>query len=378
MRVDRIFVYAFLFALALPVLGRMTGVSSPIQSSEFHPMAPFPTLDSHPLDELPRAFEAYYRDDFGFRGTLFRIYSAIKYFVFSVSPLPDEIYLGKEGYFFYRDPRFSKLVTGKLDFSKQELEGISESILRNQKRLSDLGIHFYVAIVPGKHSICSHLLPGYLESETPGSRMKKFIAFLREKGVEHVLNLGDGFPDENPCSLYRPTDPHWNELGAFFGARHLMEEIQKDLGDVLVPKLEDFEILTKEIRSGAFARMMNLPIKEEYIALERKGEVPYLETQKKSKIPAGFGFRPSRFESRYNNRDTSSFGSKALLVHDSFGDYMKPMINPGFRETVYFWRDEQVDWWDEALILEEKPDVVVLEITESKLELLQEQSFSKN
>ena len=151
-----------------------------------------------------------------------------------------------------------------------------------------------------------------------------------------------------PELLYFKTDTHWNPRGAWAGYRALVLELQH-LGPkfrAVVPGRVTFEDYSD--KGGDLARLLDMA--ERYRAM-----VPW------QKI-AGSGIRsvPAPVD-RGKSVVVQAFEcatcgpGKAVMIHDSFGNHIRTYLAESFGRLV----SVEFGPWDEALIEQEKPDVVI-------------------
>ena len=81
------------------------------------------------------------------------------------------------------------------------------------------------------------------------------------------------------------------------------------------------------------------------------------------KIPKEYTFNPLMYESRYIK---SSQPLKIIMFGDSFSPFLTKFLKEHFREIVVIWGYK----FDEKIIIDEKPDIVILEIVERNIDLL--------
>ncbi|MBK8504020.1 MAG: hypothetical protein IPL46_18515 [Saprospiraceae bacterium] len=371
-------IFVFSLILLMPVLGSLSGISDKIlTSSEQRILAKFPIFKYSAISTYIDQVDDWYKDNFGFRNTFFRAYSYFKYHILKVSPLPERLMVGKKGWLYYGSTNVVKDLQGKLPFSIGNLEKIKENLEAKDHWLKKQGVQFYLAVAPGKYSVCKVNLPSYLQKESVTTRLDQLITYLSKESSIKMIDLKTKIPqDSSGCTYFQKTDSHWNHYGAFLGSVHLLEQIQIDYPSIKVPNLTDYDFRAISTDQRGFSRMINLTIKEEFTMLNPKKPLGYKEEDKRNTVPAEYRFRQELYEVRFRAIDQNSSNLKIMFSHDSFIYNMQKFINESFDEAVYFRRDENMQWWDEKLIMVEKPNILVLELIESHLPLLLSPAFS--
>lgn len=363
------FILVFATVLAFPLLGQLSGISNKIlKSSEKRLLAQYPDWGNLGPKKYVKQVDTWYKDNFGFRNIMFRGYSALKYHGLRTSPLPERLILGKEGYLFMNYERGIQQATGNPGYEEKELELIKKVFEEKNRWLREHGIQLYVAIAPSKFTICNAYLPDYLQASEEYTPMEQLESFIHSHSRFPFLYMKNGFSsDGKGCDYFIKGDNHWDELGAFHGATYLMERIKKDYPQIEVPHLEEYQILTQAKKNASQALMINLPIKEEkaYHVLQHKEKVPFFKDKKRHKVPDDFTMNPKLYETRYISRRAEKNGLKVMIFHDSFGIPFPPFLAKSFDEVVGFRIDHHRKWWDEELILQEAPDILIFERLES-------------
>lgn len=365
--INRAYILAFALILALPILGLFTEIDFKwVRSAEKRTLTQWPA-DKTPLGQWPEEFDAYYNDHFEFRNTLTRAYSLVKYRGFGVSPFPQKVTVGKDGWLFNLGPRHIKHVLGGREINSGQIVTIKQNIKQQKSWLDSLGIRLYIAVVPSKANVYGNYLPDYLYQDTLPSLFGKITGALENEVDIELINLGKGF-DQNVLGtdLYHKTDLHWTDFGAFLGAQYLLQRIKEDYPDLEIVNLNEFR---EKSFSKWFdlAKLINVPIQEELTILEPKKPLAYQKGEKKWAIPQNYTRNPELYEDRYICPNLG-YELKTLVFHDSFMQKMKKSVCQSFTEIIFHRRNLKDDyWWDKKLVLKEKPDIIIVEISESLL-----------
>lgn len=305
--------------------------------------------------------------NFPLKEDLFQIYAFIKENIYQTNAVPTKVIDTKNGWLFCGDDYSDNLSESKgiLTFSEKELDQITDNIRERNKWFTKNGIDFYIAIAPNKETIYGDMIP--IKKSNKKTKREQVRELCLEKSIQHI-DLGELFPENPTTRLYHKTDTHWNEIAGFYAYQAIMNQLEtKYPNKGLVPKsIHQFKI---EVDSTHLVGDLNDMIKrhrtEAYIGLNYTLSNPAkaVEIEKQLQIPEGCVINPLVYERRF----TSAVNDlKILIFGDSFFPYTTKFINEHFGETVVIWNQK----FNPDLILNEKPDIVILEIVERNIDFL--------
>lgn len=303
----------------------------------------------------------YYNHVLGYQYLMVSLYLGIRNSVFHVSPYPDKVVFGLNGWFFLGD-HYSNVIKetkGLINFSGTELLRIHHNMMQTKEYCCRRKIKFYPAIAPDKSNTYGKYLP-ITKSKLP-TKFDQVISLFRNTGFI-VVDMGSENSNYENRQLYPKSDTHWNQLGLFLGYTALMKEIRKDFPDLMLLKLEQFLIDTAYTTMGDLARMVFYPTNDRQIFLRPKDKSHALKQKGELPVPAGYSINPASFESRFTN-ETGKY--KILVIHDSFCGELPQFMKESFRESVFLWT-----YFDYKLIDKVNPDILVYELAERSLDFL--------
>lgn len=370
---QRIFIFLFLLLLLLPLLGLWSKWDDQwVKSTELRKLTPFP---SDSTSKWNRQFFLWHSDHFGFRNALVRLNSTIRLQGLNSSPLPYKFITGKNGYQFREAPYMYEAFDLTKLYTPVQLQQLTDNLKAQWEWCTSRGIELYILIPPAKFRICQEHLPAPMHNEQLYAKLDQLRDHLQDEAPLPIVEVAPFFPKTgNLCDMYLVQDPHWNDLGAFWGVVSLLEKIKIRHAQLPIPVYENY-VRDTFLFASQFIRMANLRGKEPYIKLEPKGPVHATKMTPQWPFPPHNRFPQDAYEQRFHN-DSAANDLKVMLIHDSFCVRMLPFFNEIFRESVYTFRDEIADWWDKELIMREKPDILVLELLELKLDILLSETFS--
>ncbi|MEJ2109698.1 MAG: hypothetical protein P8Z37_07265 [Acidobacteriota bacterium] len=312
---------------------------------------------------FPPQFEAYFNDHFPFREFLIRSHNRLKIKLLKKSPLRD-VLLGRNGWLFYARNNLLQDFLGLDPLLPEALH--ARQLLLEAKRdwLASQGIPYLLVVAPNKQTIYPELMPeGYSRSREP-SRLDQLLDYLRAHSDIPVLDLRESLLSEKAGEkLYFSTDTHWNPKGAFFGYRRIMETLHHRLDDPrLIPRsLADYRSIATVRGGGDLAVMLGIEsdIQESYDQLKPL----FTPCSKEEKLSNYLNYDWKPFPEPIASHCTSS-ELNLVMFHDSFGIGLRPYLSEHFKRSVFVWYDNPDGDLFKAVILKEKPDIVVEEVVE--------------
>lgn len=351
-------VFFFTFILLLSI-----GFFSPKEhtTDENRKLVPYPSFKIN-VWKIPAKYTNYFTDHFPFRSKISKLSSKIKASYLNISPNPDLVQIGKDGWLFLSEKNLRAVSRGEVLYTDDELKKIKLNLETKEKKINTLGAEFYIFIPPLKHSVYFEKLP---ISMSRGQYNKK-VQLMNFLKTNSTLNIIDVYPmllaKKDSVEVYYQTDTHWNQLGGFFAYREMIKEINKKFPNVGEPKsLEDYSISTKEEYSGDLLQMINI-----YDEFKRN---VFLMSPDFSKQAGELVIeQPKYAEAKYSSFTSPMLIGKPrlLMYRDSYSEYMYKHISEHFSYYGLAWTRTI----NESRINEVKPDIVVFEMMERYVDRL--------
>lgn len=373
---SRILAFGFALLLLLPTLDQVFGFSDRFQSTE-NKQNTRPELHFPHVRSFVKQFDPYYKENFGFRNALFYVYSRWQLWGLQQSPLPEKVVVGKQGWFFLGDSynNVVKQHRGLMPLSADSARLIADHLAKRQAELARQGIKLYVLIAPDSHSIYPEFLPdrvAHMAALPAGNRNRSGstrLDVLRQAITTQTnvpfIDLRDTLQAAKKDEVvYYQTDTHWNDYGTLVGSAALLNRIRQDVPMLRPVRKSDFSITKMKGGTGDLVRMMALQdaIRDPFF-YEIKPAAPVLARQVAEIPNTETGPNSSGFPSVQYSGPTGSSAPKLLFIGDSFSHSMMPLVAGYFRES-YFARSR---FLSPALVQQQKPDVVVVQIVERNL-----------
>ena len=310
------------------------------------------------MKNYSKQFNAYFDDHFGQRNRILSWGNQFKEKVFKRAKAKNVVF-GKDNWFFYDIDGSIQDFTGRYQPNQKKLEEWQSGLQFRYEWLQRLGVKYLFVAIPSKAMIYSQYLPNRIESRSGITRLAAFSSFIESE------NASDWFLDLTPVlkkgseqqQLYFKTDTHWNDLGAFLGYQAAMSKLKDQLPDLQI--VEQTQWNRHEIvKNGDIAR---IGLESDYLgepspALQAKQPCKKLATENVSafaQTPA-YQARPKVLPQRTG---CPARKHKAIVIHDSFGQFLKQFLSEQFAEVVYMPAYELVGM--EPYIKDYAPDVVI-------------------
>lgn len=357
---NRLFIVLFIMFLVTPVSLKLLGLN-PTVNIEKRKGVKFPEFSIFNLENFINEYDAFYKENFGLRFTLFSCYKNFKIKILKESPLPEKVIFGKEGWLFlgniFGDGLKEQI--GIVDFSQSELTSIRDSILGKQLYFDSLKINYYVCIVPNKNTVYSKFLPyRIVENKSKFEQLRSEMLKYQQVKFIDVLSPLNKLKDS--VDLYYKSDSHWNRLGAFIAYDKIMSVLSQDFPEIKYSKIDCYSV---QQFSKPLDRDLSKMIDEKFVETDFK----FIQNEiYKPTIDSSVYFKVLEniiYEARFRNANKKL---KIVIFGDSFAGTMIEYLSVNFETMVLF----APSIINKKIIELEKPDIVIQEVVERNIELL--------
>ncbi len=326
-----------------------------LSNRENRVLAPAPELSVQALPAFPSSFNAFFTDHLPYKNELAKLQGLLDYHFFKSSS-SGSVLVGKEGWLFYKGSQLNGEdpladYQGANLFSAKELEEIKVRFAEAKAYLESRGTKLYVMLPPNKERAYAENMPALYGPPSKACRLDQAARVFEELGipVAKPLEALEDYKRDHPAPpLYFSYDTHWTRAGAYLSAKALSEQLGYSM-----PMLEEVPMAEGEpfaedlaIQIGLYGILKDEPILNPY------------------------GYSPHQSEITVNEDLTEMDGyaqvgdnSSLLVIGDSFSTLMFPYL------ACHFDHAHMVIYYDyqESLLDEYEPDVVVLEVVERYL-----------
>jgi len=346
------FAFLILVLILVPVAFVTLELEPELDVSENRQLAERPAFFWH--TDYTSAYDRYYQDQFGMRSWMVQTAAFLKTRIFSVSPRPEKVQVGRNGYLFFTSKEgkaygsFSR--TNRASDVELEVYFERENYLSNY--LNDQGIEYLRTFWPNKHTIYPEYLPISLKSQIrPGPSL---VDQARDRLAEGGLRLIDVrshlLREKEQRQLYRKLDTHWNFHGGYEAYVSFCALTQKELGLTPFPR-SSFSILSHLSGKGDLLTIMGVDSLAGYAdsipTYVANADLPTFQNRKEQPgfpAKATITICPEAADDR-----------TVMVYHDSYIGLVKPFLSRHFRKVIYIW-DTPIDL---DLVDREQPDVVI-------------------
>jgi len=320
------------------------------------------TYDS--LRAFPSAFDAFYNDRVAFRNPLVTRLSLMRYRLFETAN-SKLVLVGKDGWLFFRATGGEETARNAPLFDEPELNRWATLLENRRAWLEARGIKYFVYVVPNSTSIYPEELPDGFRVNSPTSRFDQLVERLRTTSKLKILDLRPKMLAEKQLAekqdkrIYFKTDTHWNSLGAFIGAKQVIDSM-RELFPTMPPLTKaDIHLVPYHFDDGDLASLLGLHgiIAEETVRQDPNEPTPWrLSNEYKDFQLANELINRKPFATVCSNPKLPT----ALCLRDSYMVAQKDFLSRRFRKISYYW----TAGFPIPVIEHEKPDVVIQEIAE--------------
>jgi hypothetical protein len=362
----------FLGLVGIPSINKKFKLIHEVKGNENRFKNKMPDFDFRKPDNYITGFDKYYTDNFSLRDNYIKYYNNFEYYLFGVSPVPDEVIVGRQGWFYLQSCVAN--YKGTNCFSADEISRICRELEFRTKWCRLRNARYYVVIVPDKMTIYPEYLPDQVIKVKENNRYDQMAQLDGRNGIS-IIDLKkrllqhkrDGY------DIYQHTDDHWNDLGAYYGYQEILTRLSNNFTALSPLPLSDYAI-SIEKRAGDLTKMMNIEdhISENFIQLTYKNK-EYAHDGVKRGYPVPDGV--SDWDAEIVKANENGKKLKCLITRDSYTLKMVQYLQEHFKECVFI-HDAWKYKLHEEIIQKENPDIVMSIIIETNLGKLLENSSS--
>lgn len=339
----------------LPLLG----LSGSRLAVENRPLAPIPPLAeaAQAPGRYGPALAAHVRDAVPFRDHLIRANNRLRLALFGESPVPGVI-VGRDAWLYYNLEHALEDYLNVVPLSERDMEEMVRVQVERRDWLAEQGIAYLILFAPNKERVYPEHLPPGLRPLRPESRLSQIIPRLRAAGLD-VLDLREALTAGKAAGrTYMKTDTHWNGYGGLLGASALVAALSGRFPALEPLDPATYELVETDRPGGDLSEMLLLP------DIWRESDVSARPRGAALARPAAPGDYPDPAD--HPDRERAAYETdrkdwpRAVFFHDSFARAMQAHAAERFSRSVFLWTHAPVP----AIMEQERPDVVVLEVVE--------------
>ncbi len=281
-------------------------------------------------------------------------------------PSPQRALIGKQGTLFLcRDRNLTlEQLSGTRTLSDEDVKAHVDALVARRDCFSALGVPYVFAVAPMKERVYAELLPDGLQVRETKRTPAQLARALRDVDGCELLDLLPALRDARTHGrIYHVTDSHWNDRGAFFGARALLKEAAKRVPGLRLPAPTEMRLVPRQGFRGDLADKPKVALvgQELVVCDEPDRWTEEIETQDPRTLRARR--RPAEEHLHVSaTRPPQVFEissapelPRCMLVGDSFCLMLLQWLAECFSRLAFMWTPEPPPEAIEA----ERPDIVL-------------------
>ncbi|MBI5295794.1 MAG: hypothetical protein HY869_09985 [Chloroflexi bacterium] len=304
-------------------------------------------------------------DNMRWRQDLIALYGSLRL------KLGDQVFnkavVGKDGWIFYTGEFSIPDYQNSAPFSEERLQSIQKALDQLSSELEKQGKTLLVVIAPNKSTIYAQYMPAEIPVLGERSRLDQFTGYMQEHGSTRVIDLRqDLISASREHDVYYKVDTHWNDMGAYYAYREILDALSSRDPRLHSHPLSDFDYTMMQYNINPdLPRALGLPV----FAEPRWKLTPRFPVQELTVVGR---ITVSSNRELLTLEGTDKNLPSLLVYHDSFyAAYggLSHLLEPNFRRiiTVPFVAEPAI--WSLDWIQKEGPDIVIIEVVERYLNL---------
>jgi alginate O-acetyltransferase complex protein AlgJ len=362
----------FFAIILLPELNHFFHFIPEVKGNENRTKSKKPEFDISRLDAFVKEYDNYYTDNFSLRENGILFHNKLEYFTLGVSPVPNEVVVGKEGWFY--DKNCLDNYTGSNAFSPNDLLTLKKELAYRSKWASEKNIKYLLVVVPNKMNVYPEYLPDNIIKVSEQTRYDQVMTLDGKSGI-NIVDVRKILLDhkKDGYDLFQRTDGHWNDLGAYYGYQAIINRLSEYYSELKSNPLSDYTINIEKRPGGSIVSMISLSNEypEKFVKLTEKNKTYAYDGKKRPyEVPKTI----SAWDHQIVKENDHVKKLKCLIIRDSFTLLLVRYLQEHFSESVFI-HDEWKYRMREDLIENEKPDIVLTIVLENELNKLLEYPF---
>ena len=349
---DKVFIVFVAILLFVPVSKINLGDRVIEENRMLKPFPIFNGLKSFHENYL-RNIEEWFNDRFNQRDRLIKYAYSIDAKI-NREQVTDKAFMAKDNWIFTKERNSIGNFQNTTYFEVDELAKIKNNIISREQWLKKQNIKFYMMIAPDKNRIYGEYYPDKIKKIGAKSQIDQIYDYIKvETNVPIIYPVEEMLINKDKGLLYYKEDTHWNNYGAYFGYRAIMDLLKVDFPSLKSVSEDELIFEKKEsIVTTDLLRMLNIK--------ESDYEKPVYIFPKLRESSAEY-IGPVNLKGTITSSVNNTEKMKVIIFCDSFTEAMKPYLAESFG-TVYYIADHHKFNDYQEFIMQEKPDIVIHEV----------------
>ena len=239
-------VIVFIIILVFPMVSWPIVSHFDVRLDENREKAEFPTFG----DDVFAQFDDYFADRAPYRDMLIKLYKRVERSLglLYAKMLPDtadyfteinKVLIGQEDWLFYTDDDSLDYYKGTNLPTERELRSYVARAEKVNDYFKAQGKEFAIFIAPNKEHIYSEYIPDGVHVINQMKRLDVIYDYFKEHSDVKVIYPKEELIEAKSIrDTYLMQDTHWNDFGAYIGAKALLESMRYAIGDVDVSEIQ--------------------------------------------------------------------------------------------------------------------------------------------
>lgn len=292
-------------------------------------------------------FKEVLSNSFPYKDDLIESYNYIRYKAFKIVK-SENVLVGKDEWLFLKDNDEDDVLgtfLGDNLFSNEEIRKIEENISSTSEKLKRIGVDFSLVIVPNKLTLYNENLPKHITLPIE-NRLNQI------KGLDNnkiIIPSDTMLQNKDKYMMYNKTSFEWSDAGAYYAYKDIISKLNiQDLTE------DNIAYSTEKGYIGELAKTlgMNKLLKENITNIALTTQKAVINENSDSKA--------------FLSTNKIDNGESILILGDASMQKMNRFFAESFKKVTSK-PDFQIDL---SYIKKEKPDRVILSITENQLSVL--------
>ncbi|MDX2277591.1 MAG: hypothetical protein NW206_19245 [Hyphomonadaceae bacterium] len=300
--------------------------------------------------ELPRATDAFVRDQFGLRAKMIRANNRIRKSLGETSPVT-QVVVGREGFLLLRE---GLSISFGQEVNPDQVARTATLVCEMRRRLAARNVRFVYTVAPATTTIYPEAAPEWLGEPQAPMNYDLLMREVRACGVNTLDLRPVLLAEKAQHRVYRLTDTHWSQRGALTAFNAIVTELDRpDL--YLDPAHLQWRV--REFTEGDLTRMSGaVDVPPEAVEI-----IVFPSTQPVSQVMLPTPNSLANMQSYV--RDYGREGASVLIIGDSFaaGFFPSYLAQTARRVSFTHHRRCEFDW---SIVDRAAPDVVIFMPTE--------------
>jgi len=331
-----------------------------ILSAEMRYAHTLPEYNKDSLSTYLEETENYLNDQLPGRTNIIIMNNLIEYNLFGQIINNPNVHFGKDGWMFYVGGVCRENFENSKPLSDEELEKMTEVLVKRRDWLNKRGIEFYMMFPPMAYFVYEEEVGPRLWRYHKKSKVEQLYEYVNTNTDINFIDLLEPLKEakkNNQRLLYFKTNSHWNYNGSYIAYTTLIEYLKRDFPQIPAPFPYD-SIRWKRYDTYIPDLYKALALDRYNTSVEYEPVRAFMLRDVETTYPVYEGFSSPAPAFCLHNKNVES--PSILLYGDSYAGFLYYYLAQNFSRGIYLW----TPLFYPSIIELEKPDIVVQEMND--------------